>query len=92
MTTLLEEYQQARDQGRTPDELLFLMHQGGLTIIQAIKTFREVYKVPLIEAKEKVAASPFWRDIVQASEPLHDQLEESFRQEPQNGSATPSGG
>jgi hypothetical protein len=75
MATLFQECQQARDQGATPDELIHLMHQRGLTITEAIKTYMTVFKVPLGEAKEKVSASPHWRGIVEAAEPLHDQLE-----------------
>ena len=78
MQALAQEYKEAKDQGRTPDDVLRLMHQRGLTITEAIKAFMNLYKVPLGEAKEKVAASPFWRDIVKAAEPLHDQLADCF--------------
>ena len=77
MEALLQKCQQARDQGRPPDELLQLMHQRGLTITEAIKMFMKIYKVSLGEAKEKISASPFWRHIVKAAEPLHEQLAES---------------
>src|SRR5438034_950628 len=79
METLVQECQQAKDRGQTPDELLQLMHQRGLTITEAIKAFMKIYTVPLGEAKDKVSASPYWRDIVHASGPLHDQLAEVAR-------------
>lgn len=81
MPVLIREYQHAKEQGITPDELLHLMHQQGLTITEAIKAFMEIYNVPLREAKEKVSSSPFWQEIVKAAEPLHDQLAKSFRQD-----------
>jgi hypothetical protein len=77
MQTVLEEYQEAKDRGKTTDELLRLMHKRGLTITEAIKAFVQLYGVPVGEAKEKVSASPYWRAIVTAAEPLHDQLAET---------------
>ena len=82
METLIQECEQSRDQGGTPNELIQLMHQRGLTITEAIKTYMKVFKVSPGEAKERVVASPLWRDIVAATEPLHDQLAESFQQCP----------
>jgi hypothetical protein len=79
MPALIEEYKEAKEQGRKPDEVLHLMHLRGLTITEAIKAFMNIYKVPLGEAKEQVSGSPFWREIEKAAEPLHEQIAESFR-------------
>ncbi len=82
METLLEECQQAKEHGRTQNELIELMHQRGMTITESIKALMTIYKIPLSEAKEKVAANHCWRDIVKAAEPLHDQLAESAFRNP----------
>src|SRR2546428_527717 len=80
MEALIHECEQARDQGRTPDELIRLMHERGLTIAEAIKMYMRVFSVSLGEAKVKVATSPCWRGVVEAAEPIHNQLAESAGQ------------
>jgi hypothetical protein len=80
MEALMQDCEQARDQGGTPDELMRLMHERGLTMTEAIKMFMRVFKVSLGKAKEKVSASLLWQGVVEAAEPLHDQLAESVRQ------------
>jgi hypothetical protein len=85
MPPYLLECQEAKNQGRTPSEVLRLMRQRGLTIIEAIKAFMTLYEVSLAEAKQKLTESPFWQDIIRAAEPLHDQLAASNHRETVNG-------
>lgn len=78
MEALIEECQHAVDQGQSPDEVMQLMHRRGLTIIEALKVFMKVYKTPIADAKEQVTASPYWREIVKTSGPLHERPVEDF--------------
>ena len=57
------------------NDMIFMLKQEGLSIIDSIKVVRDVYGLSLGQSKIVVTSHPCWVEFVQASEPLHDELE-----------------
>lgn len=67
-------------QGVSLEDVVAELHADGLTIIQSIRVVREASDLTLGQAKEVVSSHPVWAEVVRAAEPLHEDLEEVFRQ------------
>jgi hypothetical protein len=74
MQAIIQECLQAKSQGLTLEDLLRLLRDRGLTITEAMKALMAVEKISLAEAKVIVSSSPVWQEIVEAAQPLHDEL------------------
>ena len=79
---LVRELRQALLQDSTQDDVVALLRARGLTIVDAIKVFRLVYQVSLLDAKRAVSLHPSWRSIAEPGEALHDELIEHLRNNP----------
>ncbi len=79
----------AKDSGRSATEAASILHHEGLTIVETIKVIKKVYGLSLAVAKSVVTSAPEWTDIVEASEPLHDELERIFGQDSGLRSSSP---
>ncbi len=77
---LFRDFVEAKESGQTPAEIVRLMRQRGLVIVQAIAAFKQLYNVPLGEAKNAVAGSAVWRDIAEVGERMHDEFVETLSQ------------
>jgi len=67
--------------GRNRDEIITYMHSKGLTIIESIKIYREIYKVTLGTAKEDVASANCWKKIAKHGDALHTLILEKIEGE-----------
>ena len=56
------------------EQAIVELHEKGLTIIQSMQVIVKVFGLSLSEAKLKVSSHPIWSDIVESSEPLHEEL------------------
>jgi cyclic pyranopterin phosphate synthase len=54
------------------------MHDDGVTIIDAIKAVRSLYRIDLGEAKRLVTSHPDWASETAAGDELHQVLEDTF--------------
>jgi ribosomal protein L7/L12 len=72
--------QQALARDPELDSALAFLREHGVTIIDSIKAVRSVCRVPLGEAKQRVADSPTWEDVRDS----HEQLVESIIQSLEN--------
>lgn len=61
--------------GMSKEEIVAFHHDAGLSIVESMGIVGQVYALPLSEAKDLVAAHPVWKKIVDAAEPLHNELE-----------------
>ena len=75
----------ARNAGRSPQEAASMLHDRGLSTVEAIKVIMKTYDLPLGVAKSVVTSAPEWRPTVEASEPLHDEIERRFGEDPISG-------
>jgi hypothetical protein len=69
-----DEFRQAIAEGKSPEEVIGLMRQRGLSIVWAVRVLTVLYKIGLAEAKDAVTSHPAYRQIAAAAEPLHDEL------------------
>jgi ribosomal protein L7/L12 len=76
--TVIQRYRLKVESGATPDTIIRELHDEGFWIIESIKLIRGIYSINLEEAKRLVANHPVWDEVVEASESLHDALEEVF--------------
>lgn len=60
--------------GLSRGELIGEMRHRGLSILEAIKTARELFGVSLEEAKVLVASHPAWEQAAAAAERMHDEI------------------
>ena len=61
--------------GRSEDDILMAVRNGGGWAIESIKVLRALYELSLHEAKMRLHASPVWSDQVAGWEQLHDEIE-----------------
>ncbi|MGE4157875.1 MAG: hypothetical protein AB7F75_02130 [Planctomycetota bacterium] len=61
--------------GMSLNDTIFMLKQEGLSIIDSIIVVRDVHGLSLGQSKIAVTSHPCWVEFVQASEPLHDELE-----------------
>lgn len=78
---LLEESRDRVARGMSQDEIIAFHHDAGLSIVESMWIVSQVYALPLSQAKDLVAAHPVWKKIVDAAEPLHDELEKLAKDE-----------
>ena len=67
-------------EGASLSDIVAELHGSGLTIIESIRVVREACSTSLGQAKVIVTSHPVWAKVVRAAEPLHDDVEEIFRQ------------
>jgi len=77
-------------EGASLSDIVAELHASGLTIIESIHVVREACSISLGQAKEIVTSHPVWAKVVRAAEPLHDDLEEIFRQRETETGKTPT--
>jgi hypothetical protein len=65
--------------GLSVDEAIRLLHQNEFTITQSMKFLVDEYRISLSEAKNLVSNHPIWQVVVEASEPLKDELINSIK-------------
>ena len=73
--TLLALAQELHAAGRSEDDILTAVRNGGGWAIESIKVLRTLYGLSLYEAKLQLHASPVWADQVTRWEQLHDEIE-----------------
>jgi hypothetical protein len=56
------------------DEAIGKLHQYQCSIVESMKFLVSEYQIGLGDAKNQVSNHPVWRDVVDASKPLHDDL------------------
>lgn len=76
--TLVDKCRAMNKQGQSRDEVVEFLRASGLTITESIKIMKQAFAMPLGEAKEIVSRSPVWQGVVQAAEPLHEDLAREF--------------
>lgn len=79
---LLDRARELHDRGVSEVEILAAARSAWPSPIQSIKLLRELYGIPLSEAKRRLHASPVWADQVQEWERLHEMLEAEFAELP----------
>jgi hypothetical protein len=65
--------------GLSRGELIGEMKHRGLSILEAIKTTRELFGISLGEAKLLVASHPDWQEAAAAAEPMHEEIIQGFQ-------------
>lgn len=78
MNTTIDVISQGVKAGRSQAELIREMKDRGLTILEAIKTAREVFGISLGEAKSLVCSHSAWKGIAAAGAPLHEEIVKTF--------------
>lgn len=68
------------NEGKSQDEVLEMLSEN-CSIMNAIIIVREVYKIPLGDAKKMVSSSHFWLEKHNSNEILHEALELAFSDE-----------
>lgn len=66
-------------EGRSRAELIGEMKHRGLSILEAIKTTRELFGLSLGEAKSLVTSHPDWRQASAVAEPMHEEIIQAFQ-------------
>ena len=69
------------DRGLTTGDLIEYLHQRGTTITDSMRTLMAVYGIALRDAKAVVSTHPVWKDVVAASEPLHQEAEQELNKQ-----------
>lgn len=70
----LDAARKLKSAGGTMADLIRELHSHDLTIIQSMRFLVQECGVSLAEAKVLVSNHPVWSEIVQASEPLKDEI------------------
>jgi len=78
---IMKECQEKVGQGASGADIVLYLHRQGATIVESMKVLKEVYKLPLGEAKALVTAHPVWADEIKSADILHEELENALRQE-----------
>ena len=78
---LTQQCGQMTKQGASISDVISYLHQRGVTIIDSIKIVRELYGMPLRQAKSTVAGHSSWRDVAEAGDILHEELEAAIQKE-----------
>ena len=78
MSTITEVFAESLRAGRSRADLLREMRDRGLTIVEAIKTARELFGISLGDAKLLVCSHPDWQQTAAAGEPLHEEILKAF--------------
>jgi ribosomal protein L7/L12 len=68
-------------QGVSISEVISYLRHQRVTIIDSIKVVREVYGMPLRQAKSIVSEHASWRDVAEAGDALHEELEAAIQKE-----------
>lgn len=75
---MFEEYlvklKQQVDEGLDINDAILNLHNSGFTIVESMKAVVGAFDMPLSEAKVIVSRHPIWKEVVKASEALHDDL------------------
>ena len=62
-------------EGMTVPDLVKHLHDRGLTIVDSAAVIRFACQTTLGQAKDIVTVHPVWENLVQMTEPLHDELQ-----------------
>lgn len=63
------------------DETIYLLHQYEITITETMIFLVTEYQIGLGDAKRLVSKHPAWQEVVEASQPLIDELIDALRDE-----------
>jgi len=77
--SIIQECLVAKKEGAGLNDLIPWIKSQGFTITESMKIIMGVYGISLGEAKRVVVQHPVWSDIVEASLPLHDEIENGER-------------
>jgi hypothetical protein len=75
---VIQRYRLRVESGVSASTVIRELHDEGFWILESIKLIRSIYSVDLGEAKRLVVNHPVWDEVIEASEPLYDSLEEVF--------------
>ena len=78
---MMERCRQMAKQGVSISEITSYLRQQRVTIIDSIKVVRELYGMPLRQAKSIVSEHASWRDVAEAGDTLHEELEAAIQKE-----------
>jgi hypothetical protein len=78
---LTERCRQMAKEGVSISEIISYLREQRVTIIDSIKVVRELYGMPLRQAKSIVSEHASWRDVAEAGDTLHEELEAAIQQE-----------
>ncbi|GCE25855.1 hypothetical protein KDA_13390 [Dictyobacter alpinus] len=67
---ILEDCQKQVAQGASQEKIIANLYTQGVNIIESMKIIRELYHIPLIDAKRIVRAHPAWASFVQSWDPI----------------------
>jgi hypothetical protein len=83
---MLENYEKALNEckkmlknGANQNDILFYLHSNGASVIEAIKVLKVACDLPIGKAKLRVTTAPFWSDVVESSDALHEELLEATK-------------
>jgi ribosomal protein L7/L12 len=80
MHDMNESLRAALNHGRKRDEIIADMKERGFTIIEAIKSTRELFGLSLGQAKELVCQHPAWAETARESADFQNALLEAFEE------------
>jgi hypothetical protein len=75
--------------GASFEDGLRILREAGASPIDTIKAIREVKKTDLGVAKQLFSDSPAWKDVVEASQVLHEELIAAVQAEQKKGPIQP---
>lgn len=81
---LAEQMRAEMARGTPLGKTIVMLHDRGLSIVESMWVVREITQRSLKDVKMLVTAQPVWEKLVEANEPLHDDLEK-FGQQEQDG-------
>jgi len=72
---MMAECRERLSRGVALEESIVPLHDAGLSITESVWVLAHVSVLPLKDLKMLTTAHPIWRSMVEATEPLHDELE-----------------
>jgi hypothetical protein len=69
-------------QGTRLEDLIVPLHDAGLSLVESIWVLTRASGRPVNDLKNLVSTHPVWRDIVEATRPLHEELERFAESQP----------
>lgn len=78
MSTTTNMFAEGLRAGRSKVDLVHEMKERGLTVLEAIKTARELFGISLGEAKLLVCSHPVWQETAAVGSSLHEEIIQAF--------------
>jgi hypothetical protein len=61
--------------GASLEDIVFALHEESLSVVESIWVLQQVSDRAVSQLKDLVTMHPVWENVVQNTEPLHDELE-----------------